>query len=61
MAGMLRIEQHQALANVLLRELHRAPPPGMAAVTHDQLQRADQECWKIVAEAVQSSLGPAPD
>eukprot|EP00971_Amphidinium_carterae_P145401 2881297-Amphidinium_carterae.1 len=50
LANVMRIEDHQVLMRMLLRELQRQPPPGYNPVTHDQLQRADKEAWHIASE-----------
>eukprot|EP00971_Amphidinium_carterae_P345455 6486416-Amphidinium_carterae.1 len=59
-ANVMRIEDHQELSRMLLRELQRNPPPGYSPVTHDQLQRADKEAWHLASERVKSS-GIRPD
>ena len=49
--GLMTYEQHDCLVQDLLRELQRPPPTGFQAITHEQLQRADREVWRMAAEA----------
>eukprot|EP00971_Amphidinium_carterae_P286480 5687788-Amphidinium_carterae.1 len=54
-ANVMRTEHHDVLMNMLIRELQRVPPAGHQRVTHEQLQRADKEAWRLVAEATATS------
>eukprot|EP00971_Amphidinium_carterae_P297564 5912062-Amphidinium_carterae.1 len=45
--GVLTFEVHDKLAQVLIKELTRMPPPGYQKVTLDQIARADLEAWRL--------------
>ena len=53
--GLMTYAQHDCLVQDLLRELQRQPPAGFLAVTHEQLQRADREVWRMAAETTAHS------
>eukprot|EP00971_Amphidinium_carterae_P216297 4293512-Amphidinium_carterae.1 len=47
--GILTLEVHDKLAQVLVKELTRSPPAGCQNLTVDQIAGADVEAWKFVS------------
>ena len=60
MAGLLSYHRHEDMALLLMREYTRDPPPGYSRLTLTQLQRADQEIFKKLADASRGVLVPSP-
>ena len=56
MSDVASFDTLEVLTNILLAELNRAPPPGYARVTLDQLARADKEVFKLLAERCRSGV-----
>ena len=59
--GLMAYEQHDLLAQALLFELQQPVAEGYAPVSHDQLQRADREAFRLLAAATSSGLDANPD
>ena len=57
--GLMSYETHNLLVKMLVKELQKVPPTGFMAVSHEQLQRADVECWRIIASETTSGLSPS--
>lgn len=60
-AGLCSFETAEGWTDLLLREYLRDPPPGYSRVSLAQLQRADQELFRRLAQATRSGLAPAGD
>eukprot|EP00971_Amphidinium_carterae_P339660 6477591-Amphidinium_carterae.1 len=56
MGGLMRHEHHQELVRIFLRALLKKPYEGYAPISHEQLQRADQEIWRIVSDNTRRGL-----
>ena len=56
--GLMAYETHNLLVKLLIKELQKVPPTGFMAVSHEQIQRADVECWRLVAAETVSGLTP---
>ena len=61
MADVADFETMERVTDVLLRELHRAPPPGYAKVSLEQLRRADLELFRQLAELCREGVRRGPD
>ena len=60
-AGLCSYEVSEAWTDLLLREYLRDPPPGYGRVSLAQLQRADQELFRCLAQATRAGLVPDGD
>ena len=58
LAQLMSFETHEKLAQVLLDSLEEEPMPGYCNVTLAQLQRADQEIFRLLATKTRAGLGP---
>ena len=61
MANLMAFKSHEALVTLLLSEYMRDPPPGYAKVSLAQVQRADREIFRRLAEMTRCGLQLRPD
>ena len=60
LGGLMTYESHDLLVKTLITELQKPPPSGFLPISHEQLQRADVEAWKLLAAETTGGLGPDP-
>jgi hypothetical protein len=61
MADVVSFDTMECITDTLMREYRRAPPPGYARVSLEQLRRADQEVFRQLSELCRSGVRRGAD
>jgi hypothetical protein len=58
LGGAMSYRKHDELVKLLVREHQREPPRGFSSLTYEQLERADREIFRRMAEVCRAGIQP---
>ena len=61
MGHLMSYDRHEDIIDLLLTEYLETPPPGYAPLTFEQLKKADQEIWRMLASKCKNGIKRGAD